>query len=54
MMDIAGKTVVVKDITVSNVTNVQFDFGNIAAGKYLIQIGNFENVQLGLLKFEKL
>lgn len=54
MMDIAGKTVVVKDITVSNVTTVLFDFGNVAAGKYLIQVGNFENVQLGLLKFEKL
>lgn len=54
MMDIAGKTVAVKEITVNNVTNVQFDFGNIAAGKYLIQIGTVDNVQLGLFKFEKL
>jgi hypothetical protein len=54
MMDITGKTVVVKEITASNVTSVQFDFGNISAGKYLIQVGTFDNVQLGLLKFEKL
>ena len=54
LLDIAGKTVAVKDITVSNVTNVQFDYGTIAAGKYILQVGNFENPKIGSLKFEKL
>ncbi len=54
MMDMAGKTVVIKGITVSNVSTILFDYGNIAAGKYLIQIVTNENIQVGLLKFESL
>jgi hypothetical protein len=54
MMDMGGKAVIIKDITVSNVTTIVFDYGNIAAGKYLIQVVTNDNVQVGLLKFEKL
>lgn len=54
MMDMAGKTVMVKDVSVSNVQNFSLELGTIAGGKYLIQVSDSENVQLGLLKFEKL
>ena len=54
LLDVEGKTVAVKDITVSNVIAVQFDYGNIAAGKYIIQVSNFENPKIGSMKFERL
>ena len=54
MMDMGGKAVCIKDVTVSNVTNIIFDYGNVAAGKYLIQVLTTDNVQVGVLKFEKL
>lgn len=54
MTDMAGKTVLMKDITLNGTQNFLFEFGNIAAGKYLIQVSDSENVKLGLLQFEKL
>ena len=54
MMDMAGKTVVTKDVALAGVQNFLFEFGNIAAGKYLVQVSDEANAVLGVLKFEKL
>lgn len=54
MTDMAGKTVVVKDVSLNGVQNFVFDFGNIAGGKYLIQVSDAQNVVLGVLQLEKL
>ncbi len=52
--DVAGKTVLVKDITLNGAQNFPFEFGSIAAGKYFIQISDAANTKIGLLQFEKL
>ncbi|MBL0358277.1 MAG: T9SS type A sorting domain-containing protein [Chitinophagaceae bacterium] len=54
MMDMSGKTVLVKDVSLAGVQNFPLELVNIAAGKYLIQMSTADNVQIGLLKFEKL
>ena len=54
MMDMAGQTMLLKKISLSNVQNFHLELGNIAAGKYLIQVSTADNVQVGLLKFEKM
>lgn len=54
VMDMAGKTVLVKEVTVNGVNNFQLKFGNIAAGKYLVKVSGDSKEVLGLLKFEKL
>lgn len=54
MTDMAGKTVSVKDVSVGAVQNFVYEFGNIAAGKYLIQVTDAQNAVLGVLQFEKL
>jgi Secretion system C-terminal sorting domain len=54
VMDMAGKTVSSRDYTLNGVQQFKLPLGNIAAGKYLVQVSTLENVQLGLLKFEKL
>lgn len=54
MLDMAGKTVMMKEVTLSAVQQFALQLGNIAAGKYLVQVSTQENVQLAVLKFEKL
>ncbi len=54
MMDMSGKTVLAQEVNLAAVQNFPVELGNIAAGKYLIQVSTFDNVQLGMLKFEKL
>ncbi len=54
MTDMSGKTVSVKDVSFSGVQNFVFEFGNIAAGKYLIRVSDAQNAVLGVLQFEKL
>jgi len=54
MMDMSGKTVLAQDIKLVAAQNFPVELGNIAAGKYLIQVLNSDNVQVGVLKFEKL
>lgn len=54
MMDMSGKTVLVKELTLSGVQSFPVELTTIAGGKYLLQITTTDNVQIGVLKFEKL
>jgi hypothetical protein len=54
VFDMAGKIVMMKDVTVNGVQNFALPLENIAGGKYLVQVSDSENIQLGVLKFEKL
>jgi len=54
MMDMSGKTVLAKDLTLAGVQNFPLELGSIAGGKYLVQLTTVDNVQLGVLKFERL
>jgi hypothetical protein len=54
MMDMSGKLVLVKDINLAGVPNFVLPFGNIASGKYLIQLSTAEQEVAGLLQFERL
>ena len=54
ILDMGGKTVMIKEVTVNGANNFQLKLGNIAAGKYLVKVSGDNNEILGLLKFEKL
>ena len=54
LVDLAGHLVQVREVILNNVTSLRYDFGNIAAGKYMIQITNTNGTQAGLLHFERL
>lgn len=54
VLDMAGKVMMMKDVTVSNAQNFTLELGALAGGKYLIQVSDSGDAQLGLLKFEKL
>lgn len=54
VLDMAGNTMMKKDVTVNNVQNFGLDLGVLAGGKYLVQISDSGDALVGLLKFEKL
>ncbi len=54
MMDVTGKSVLLKQFTLNNAPNFQLDVNKVAAGKYFIQVNKHDGTQIGLLKFEKM
>ena len=54
LYDLTGKLTQAKDVQLNLVNNFTYDFGNIAAGKYLIKVSNANGTESSLLKFEKL
>jgi hypothetical protein len=54
MMDMSGKLVLLKDINLAGVPNFVLPFGNIASGKYIIQLSTVDNQVAGLLQFERM
>ena len=54
MYDFAGKLVQSKELQLDLVSNFAYDFGTVAAGKYLIQVLNANGTESAVLKFEKL
>jgi hypothetical protein len=54
VMDMAGKAILLKDFTLNGVQNFPLELPVLAAGKYLVQVGNVENENIGIVKFEKL
>lgn len=54
LLDMSGKTVLAKELTLSGVQSFPLELVTIAGGKYLVQLTTVDNVQLGVLKFEKL
>jgi hypothetical protein len=54
VMDMGGKAVLLKDFTLNGVQNFALELPVLAAGKYMVQVANFENENIGVVKFEKL
>lgn len=54
MYDLAGKLVQTKDLQLNLATNFPYNFGTLAAGKYLIKVTNANGTESAVLKFEKL
>jgi hypothetical protein len=54
MYDLAGKLVQTKEMQLTLVSNFTYDFGTVAAGKYLIKVLNVSGTESTVLKFEKL
>ncbi len=54
LLDLSGQLIQVKDMQLDKTTSFRYEFGDIAAGKYLIQVVNAEGSQSGTMKFEKL
>lgn len=53
-VDMAGKIVDTKEVTLSNVPNYKYELGNMAAGKYLIRVSNTDGSQSAVVSLEKL
>ena len=54
LLDMSGKTIQTKETALNAVPGFTYDFGNIAAGKYLIKVTNSDGSETAVLKFEKL
>lgn len=54
LLDMSGKTVLAKELTLSGVQSFPLELVTVAGGKYLVQLTTVDNVQLGVLKFAKL
>ena len=54
MYEFGGKLVQSKELELNLVTNFAYDFGIVAAGKYLIKVLNASGSESAVLKFEKL
>ncbi len=54
MLDVSGKVVSVKELTLERVTSFRFGFGQVANGVYFLEVVNTDGSQSGTLKFEKL
>ena len=54
MYDLGGKLVQSKELQLNLVSNFAYDFGTVAAGKYLIKLMNANGTESAILKFEKL
>jgi Secretion system C-terminal sorting domain len=54
LMDISGRLMQSNMIELNTVTSFKYNFGNIAAGKYLLKVAKEDATQSFLLKFEKL
>jgi hypothetical protein len=53
MYDLAGKLVQAKQMQLDLVPSFQYNFGYIAAGKYIIRVVNASGTETAVLKFEK-
>jgi len=53
LYDIAGKLLQSKEMEVGFVNNINYNFGNIVAGKYLIKVASADSKKSTILKFEK-
>ncbi len=53
LFDLAGKLLQTKELQLDFASNFTYDFGNIAAGKYLIIVLNTNGTESSVLKFEK-
>ena len=54
LMDMSGKSVLVKEMTLNNAQNFKLDVSKVASGKYLVQVNKNDGSQSALLKFEKM
>ncbi|MFZ4770655.1 MAG: T9SS type A sorting domain-containing protein, partial [Ferruginibacter sp.] len=54
LFDLAGKLIQAKDMQLNLVNTFTYNFGTIAAGKYLIKVANADGTETSLLKFQKL
>ena len=54
MFDMYGKLVQVRTSQLDFATNFIYNFGTIAAGKYIIKVVNESGSESAVLKFEKL
>jgi hypothetical protein len=54
LMDISGRLMQSNLVELNTVTSFKYNFGNIAAGKYLLKVAKEDATQSFLLKFEKL
>jgi hypothetical protein len=54
LLDLSGKTIQTKQADLNGVPSFSYDFGNIAAGKYLVKVTSSDGTQTVVLKFEKL
>jgi Secretion system C-terminal sorting domain len=54
LMDISGRLMQSNMVELNTVTSFKYNFGNIAAGKYLLKVAKEDATQSFLLKFEKL
>lgn len=54
LMDISGRLMQSNLVELNTVTSFKYNFGNIAAGKYLLKIAKEDATQSFLLKFEKM
>ncbi len=54
LFDLAGKVIHTKELQLNLASTFTYDFGNIAAGKYLIKVLNANGTESTVLKFEKL
>ncbi|MFT3981986.1 MAG: T9SS type A sorting domain-containing protein [Ferruginibacter sp.] len=53
MYDMAGKLIQSKDMQLDFATSFLYNFGNIAAGKYMVKVVNTSGTESAILKFEK-
>lgn len=52
--DFAGKLVAVKEVDLQNVARFDCELGNIASGKYIIQVANTDGSESAVLQLQKL
>ena len=52
--DITGKLLQVKEVNLANVTRFDYELGNIAAGKYLVQVMSNDGAESAVLQLQKL
>ena len=54
LLDISGKAVQTQQLNLTSMSKFNYNFGTLAAGKYLIKIVNSDGTQTEFLHFEKL
>lgn len=54
LYDITGKLIQTRELQMNFTTNFNYDFGELAAGNYLIKVASSETKDSSVLKFEKL